>query len=62
MNTTEVRSHRLQELTRLVGRLSNQEKTPTEIIDAVRKRSHEMASPTTAENYVQEIIRRYSKN
>lgn len=62
MSPTETRSHRLTELTKLVGRLDNQKKTPEEIIDAVRKRACEMTSSITAENYVQEIIRRHSKN
>ena len=60
MSPTEARSHRLLELTRLVGRLDSQKKTPQEIIDAVRERANQMTSHITAESYVREIIRRYS--
>ena len=61
MNAEARRAGRLLELSKLVGRLGTQGKTPEEIIKAVRERAYDMASPSVAENYVQEIIRRFSK-
>lgn len=60
MNADARRSARLLELTKLVGRLAKEHKTPDEIIRAVRKRALEMASKKTADGYVEEIIRRFS--
>jgi len=57
----QIRSLRLQELSRLVGRLGVEGIPVDKIIFRVSKRAHEMADHTTAEKYVAEIIRRYSK-
>ena len=61
MNPTEARSVRLHVLSKLVKRLDEDGKTNQEIVDAVRKRAYQMAAPTTAEGYVKEIIRRFTK-
>ena len=61
MNPTEARSHRLVELSNLVKFLNNEGKTNEEIINAVKKRAYQMASKPTADNYVDEIIRRFTK-
>ncbi|MCH8847324.1 MAG: hypothetical protein IIC11_11435 [Proteobacteria bacterium] len=61
MNPTEARSHRLTELSNLVKFLDNKGTTSEEIIKAVRERAHQMAAHGTAEGYVDEIIRRFTK-
>jgi len=61
MNPTEARAVRLQELTKLVMFLDNEGKTAEEIVVAVRKRAYQMAASSTAEGYVTEIIRRFTK-
>ena len=61
MNPTEARSHRLQELAKMVVVLDKKGKSVDEIIKAVRNRAHEMAGYLTAEGYVDEIIRRFTK-
>jgi len=61
MNPTEARSLRLQELTKMVVVLDKKGKSVEEIIKAVRNRAHQMAATKTAEGYVDEIIRRFTK-
>ena len=61
MNPTEARSLRLQELAKMVVVLDKKGKSVDEIIKAVRERAHQMASTVTAEGYVDEIIRRFTK-
>ena len=62
MNAEAKRAGRINELTRLVGVCTaNGITDPHEIIKKVRKRAYEMASKQTAEGYVQEVIRRFSK-
>ena len=61
MNPTEARSLRLQELTKMVVVLDKKGKSVEEIIKAVRSRAHQMAAHGTAEGYVDEIIRRFTK-
>jgi len=52
MSPAEARSHRLLELSRLVGKLASQNYTSEQIITAVRKRANQMASPKTVEQYI----------
>ena len=61
MNPSEARSHRLQELTKMVYKLDNEGVDKDDIIIAITKRAHQMAAPSTAKNYVDEIKRRFSK-
>jgi len=62
MSPDQKRSIRIQELTRLVGRCSQNGITdPVEILHIIKKRAYEMASKPVADSYVQEVIRRYSK-
>ena len=60
MSPAEIRSHRLQELQRLVKKLHKEGKSPDEIIKALRKRANQMARRLTAKEYVAEIIARNS--
>ncbi|MBL4817961.1 MAG: hypothetical protein JKY15_01840 [Deltaproteobacteria bacterium] len=58
----EIRGGRLRELRGIVSSCIAQNITDPQIIIAkVRKRAYEMAAKDTAEEYVQEIIRNYSK-
>lgn len=61
MSPEHRRSLRIQELTRMVKVLDNKGKTPEQIINAVRKRAYQMAAKKTAEEYVEEVIRRVKK-
>ena len=62
MNAEAKRGGRLRELSNIVESCSKKGITdPAEIIKKVRKRAYQMAAPATAESYVQEIIRRFSK-
>ena len=62
MNAESKRVGRINELSRLVGTCTAKGITdPVEIISIVRKRAYEMASKSTAEQYVKEVIRRFSK-
>jgi len=61
VNPTEARSVRLHELSSMVYRLTTEGCTTQEIIKAITKRAHQMAAPSTAKSYVDEIKRRFSK-
>ncbi len=60
MSPAAIRSARLLELSNLVHKMGGQGKSPELIIKAVRDRAHQMACSTTAEEYVSEVIRRFS--
>ena len=61
MNNKQIRENRLQELSRLVVRLSKKGIGAEKIIKELNVRARQMASETTARDYVEEVIRRFSK-